>query len=328
MLSRRDFLTASALGLAASGLVPDALAQPAGKVTRILTGFPPGGSTDTIARLLAERIRGSYASSVIVENRAGAGGRLGLEALKNADSDGSAMILTPASMLAIYPHIYKRLPYDAFRDFAPVTAVCKFPFAFSVGPAVPATVKTVPDFVEWAKANPKQASYGSPAAGSMPHFVGVMLARAAGFEFAHVGFRGGAPAIQDLIGGHIPASINVFGEALPYVPAGQLRVLATTGPTRSRFLPEAPTLKESGFHDIEAQEWFGMFVPAKTPPDAVARLNAAIVAVLGTPEIAEAFAKFGYEPAPTTVAEFAGMVKAEYERWRPVVEASGFSAED
>jgi tripartite-type tricarboxylate transporter receptor subunit TctC len=327
MLSRRGFMAASTLGFALD-LAPAAFAQVGGQVTRIVTGFPPGGSSDTVARLLAEKIRGSYAPNVIVENRPGAGGRIGLEAVKNAPADGSTMILTPASMIVIYPHIYKKLAYDPLRDFAPVTTVCTFTFAFSVGPAVPAAVKSVGDFVQWAKANPTKASFGSPAAGSVPHFTGVMLGRAAGIELAHVAFRGGAPAIQDLIGGHIPASINVLGEALPHVPAGQLRVLATTAAKRSRFLPDVPTLAESGFPEIDAGEWFGIFAPAATPPDTVARLNAALVDALRSKEIVDGLAKFGFEPAGTSPAEFAQSIREQHARWAPIVQASGFSAED
>ncbi len=329
MLTRRRFVTASATALAsaAAGLTPRAFAQTLQKTARIVVGFPPGGSSDVVARLIADRMRGGYAPAVIVENRPGAGGRIALDHLKQAESDGSAMVQTPASMIVIYPHIYKKLAYDPLVDFAPVTRVCTFVFAVSVGPAVPDSVKTVADLVQWLKANPKQASYGSPAAGSVPHFTGVLLGRAAGVELTHVAFKGGAPAIQDLIGGQIPMSINVLSEALPQHKAGKLRILATTGPKRSPYLPEAPTLKESGFN-LEATEWFGIFVPARTSPDTVAKLNAAILEALKSKEVTEGFAKFAFEPAGESPVEFAKLVKSEHERWGPIVKSTGFTAED
>lgn len=329
MLTRRRFVTASATALAsaAAGLTPRAFAQALQKTARIVVGFPPGGSSDVVARLIADRMRGGYAPAVIVENRPGAGGRIALDHLKQAESDGSAMVQTPASMIVIYPHIYKKLAYDPLVDFAPVTRVCTFVFAVSVGPAVPDSVKTVADLVQWLKANPKQASYGSPAAGSVPHFTGVLLGRAAGVELTHVAFKGGAPAIQDLIGGQIPMSINVLSEALPQHKAGKLRILATTGPKRSPYLPEAPTLKESGFN-LEATEWFGIFVPARTSPDTVAKLNAAIREALKSKEVTEGFAKFAFEPAGESPVEFATLVKSEHERWGPIVKSTGFTAED
>lgn len=329
MLTRRRFVTASttALASAAVGLRPRAFAQTLQKTARIVVGFPPGGSSDVVARLIADRMRSGYAPAVIVENRPGAGGRIGLEHVKNAETDGSAMVQTPASMIMIYPHIYKKLTYDPLTDFAPVTRVCTFVFAVSVGPAVPDNVKTVAELVQWLKANPKQASYGSPAAGSVPHFTGVLLGRAAGVELTHVAFKGGAPAIQDLIGGQIPMSINVLSEALPQHKAGKLRILATTGPKRSPYLPDAPTLKESGFN-LEGTEWFGVFVPAKTSAETVAKLNAALREALKTKEVTEGFAKFAFEPAGESPAEFAALVKSEYDRWAPIVKSTGFTAED
>ena len=285
MFSRRRFIAASAAASVAA-LAPSVRAQTpvVNKTARIVVGFPPGGSTDVVSRLIADRLRGVYAPTVIVENKPGAGGRIALEAVKNADADGSAMILTPASMLVIYPHIYKKLAYDPFTDFAPVTSVCAFPIGFSVGPMVPESVKTVADFVAWAKANPKSAAFASPAAGSMVHFTGVMFNRAAGLDMTHVPFKGGAPAIQDLIGGQIASSMNVLSEALPQHKAGKLRTLATSGAQRSPFMPDVPTFVESGYKEIVAREWFGILVPAKTPADIITKLNAAILHALKSKE--------------------------------------------
>ncbi len=329
MFSRRRFIAASAAASAAA-LAPSVRAQTpvVNKTARIVVGFPPGGSTDVVSRLIADRLRGVYAPSVIVENRPGAGGRIALEAVKNADTDGSAMILTPASMLVIYPHIFKKLAYDPFTDFAPVTSVCAFPIGFSVGPMVPESVKTVADFVAWAKANPKSAAFASPAAGSMVHFTGVMLNRAAGLDMTHVPFKGGAPAIQDLIGGQIASSMNVLSEALPQHKAGKLRTLATSGAQRSPFMPDVPTFVESGYKEIVAREWFGILVPAKTPADIITKLNAAILHALKSKEVTEGFAKLAFDPVGESPADFARIIKADYERWAPIVKASGFTADE
>ena len=209
--------------------------------------------------------RSSYAATLVVENKPGAGGRIGLEYLRGTDADGSSMILTPASMIVIYPWVYKKLSYDPFRECVPVARVCKFSYAITVGPAVPAGVKTIPDFVQWYKANPKQASYAIAAAGSGTHVAGVMLARASGVEMTSVAYKGGAPTIQEVIGGQIASSVSVLGEAMPFAAAGKLRILGTTRPTRSRFVPDVPAVKET-YPDYVADEWFGMFMPASPEP--------------------------------------------------------------
>jgi tripartite-type tricarboxylate transporter receptor subunit TctC len=231
-------------------------------------------------------------------------------------------------MLAIYPHVYKKLSYDPFKDFAPVSTCALVEFAFSVGPAVPESVKTLADFAKWAKANPKQGAYASPAAGSTTHFLGVMLARAAGIELTHVPYKGEAPGIQDLIGGQIASSINVIGSILPHAKAGKARVLATSGAKRSRFLPEVPTFVEAGYKEVEAQEWFGFLVPAKTPPEVVEKFAAAVAEVAKAPDVSECLAQLAYEPSAIRTKEFAALIKAEYERWGPIVKASGFSLEE
>ena len=329
MTSRRRFLAVSAAGsaCAVAGLAPRALAQLVGKATRMVVGFPPGGSADVVARLIVDQTKG-YATTIIVDNKPGAGGRIALENVKNAEPDGAAMILTPASMLVIYPHVYRKLAYDPFRDFAPVTTVCSSAFLLSVGPAVPATVKTLADFLQWCKANPKEASYGSSGAGSMPHFTGVMLARAAGVPLMHVAYKGAAPAMQDLLGGQIAANISVLSNALPHAQSGKLRALATSGPKRSAFLPNVPTLKESGFTELEAVEWFGVLVPAKTPSETISKLNAAIRDALKTKLVQEGLARLAFEPGGESPAEFARIVKADYDKWGPIVKASGFTAEE
>jgi len=327
MNHRRQILAAATL--AAAAFAPLVHAQTAiDKTARIVVGFPPGGAADAVARLLADQLRGSYAPTVIVDNRAGAGGRIGAQAVKAGDTDGSQFLLTPASILTIYPHVYKKLGYDSLADFKPVSSVAVVTFAFSVSTAVPASVKTVADYVAWAKAHAKEANYGSAAAGATPHFVGTMLGRAAGVPLNHIPFKGGAPLVSDLLGGQIQAGVNVLPEVLPHAEGGKLRILAVSGARRSRFLPSVPTFAESGFKDVAADEYFGVFVPAKTPPAVVARLNAAIQKALKAKPLVDGLEKLSFEVEGQSPAEFGQIVKAEFERWGPVVKASGFSSED
>jgi tripartite-type tricarboxylate transporter receptor subunit TctC len=231
-------------------------------------------------------------------------------------------------MLVIFPHIYKQLSYNPLQDFVPVTTICSFPFQLTIGPMVPAHVKTLGDFIDWCRANPKLATYGTPGAGSLPHFIGVMLARAAGFEFVHLAYKGGAPAMQDLLGGHIAASIGPNSATLPLIESGNIRALATTGPQRSSRLPDVPTMKEAGYPAIEAVEWFGVFVPANTPSEVVHALYTAIRQALKTDAVKAGFAKLSLEIAVTAPSEFAQLVKSDTEHWGNVVKASGFKPID
>jgi len=237
------------------------------------------------------------------------------------------MILAPASNLTVFPHVYKTLGYDAFRDFAPVTTACSFPFLITVGPLVPADVRTLADFVKWCAANPKQATYGTAAAGSMLHFTGVTLAKAGRFEFVHLPY-GGPGGIQDLIGGRIAATIYPVGTALPHVQSGAVRALATTGAQRSPLLADVPTVREAGYPALETNEWFGVFVPANTPAETVTRLNGAIRAVVNTDAFKTALAKLAVDPVAETPKEFAQLVKSDFDRWEPIVRVSGFTPED
>ena len=328
MLNRRHLITAGALA-AASAFAPLAQAQTTlAKPARILVGFPAGGAADAVARLLAQQLTGTYAPTVIVDNKPGAGGRIAAQTFKTADADGTQMLVTPASILTIYPHAYKKLGYDSLADFTPVGSAAKVSFAFSVSSAVPASVKTMADYVTWAKANPKEANFGSPAAGATPHFVGVMLGRAAGLELNHIPYKGGAPLVSDLLGGQVQAGVNVLPEVLPHQQAGKLRILAVSGAKRSPYLPDVPTVAESGFKDVAADEYFAVFVPSKTPVDVVAKLNAAVNQALKAKPLIAAMEKLSFDVEGQSQAEFAQIVKSELAKWGPVVKASGFSSED
>ena len=327
MLNRRNFVSGSAASLALT-LSPQVLGQPAGKTVRIVVPYPAGGGTDVTARLLADKLRARYAPVIIVDNRVGGGGRVGVDSVKNADADGSLMLFTPDFPLTVYPHIYKRMSYE-LRDFAPVASCGVASMAIAAGPGLPASVKTIADFVPWCKANPKLAAYASPSAGSTAHFAGVMFSRAAGLDLLHVPYKGGALAVQDLIGSQVPVGFIPLGEILPHLGAGKIRLLATTGPTRSRFTPDVQTLVESGYKNVVVQSWVGMFVPAATPANIITRLNAELVQALKAPDVQNTLARFGFEYAVATPsAAFASLVKADLDRWGTVVKASGFTADD
>lgn len=323
---RRHLLGGAALAAMGAGMRP-ACAQATGTAT-IISGFPAGGMGDAVSRPMAERLRGRYAASVIVDAKVGAGGRIAAEYVKRAAPDGLTILQIPGSIMVLYPHIYKKLSYDPLADFIPVTTTAAYAVSFTAGPGLPAEVRNVSDYIKWARLNPKLANYGVPAAGSSLHFAGMMLQKAAGFEFASVPYKGGAPLLQDLLGGQIPVSFNVLGEVLPHVKSGKLRSLAVVGAQRSVFLPEVPTLGEQGFRDINVQEWLGWFVPAKTPMETVRRLNAIVREGLSAPEFIDGLATRGLQPWHQSPEEFAALFKADYERWGGIAKASGFTAEE
>ena len=325
MLNRRRFLGTSAAALT---LAKSAAAQTIRKPVRIIVGFPAGGGTDVVARMIAERLRGHYAGAVIVENRPGAAARIAVDYVKNAEPDGATLLFTPDFPLTVYPHSYRKLDYDPVRDFVACAACVKSMLTINAGPGLPAEVKTVAQFIDWCRGHPDKAQYGTTSPGATPHFVGVMLARAAGVELTPVHYKGGAPALQDLLGGHIPVSVNPISETLAFGNSGAIRILAVTGAKRSRFLPDVSTMVEQGYQDVVVESWSGLFAPAKTPPETVAALSGAVREALASPDLVESLAKIGTEAGYSPPDAFARMVKADLERWGPVVQESGFVAED
>lgn len=299
-------------------------AAQAGDTVRIIFPFPAGGSGDALARLIAEHLRVALNQAVIVENRPGAQGRIGVQAVKAAPPDGKMLLLVPVAPMSVYTHVYKALAYDPVADFSPVSQVATFEFALGVGPQVPA--KSLSELVAWVKANPAQGSYGTPAAGTLPHFFAVTFARAAGVDLRHVGYRGSTPAITDLIGGQISIVVTTTSDLLEQHKAGRIRVLATSDKKRSPFLPDLPTFKEAGY-DIEGTGWYGVYLPANAPADLVARYNKAVVEAVQTPAVKEKLLALGLLPTGTSAAELARVQKADSELWAPSVKASGFTPE-
>lgn len=324
-MQRRTF-TAALAGTLLAGLNGRAGAQ--ANLPRILVGFPAGGSVDTSARRVAEAWRGRMAESVLVEQKVGAGGRLAIVALKDAPADGQTLLLSPSSMFTIYPHVYRKLQYRADADAVPVAPIADATAGFGVGPMVPAAVKTLAQFVDWAKANPAGAAYASPAAGAMPHFLGNQFERAAGITLTHVPYRGAAPGMQDLMGGQIASGCFILGDFLPHLASGRVRLLGVTDTKRSRFAPEVPTFEEQGFKGIVGVESYGLFLPARTPAALVERVSDLARLALRESAVTEGLAKLGFEPAWMAPADYARRLAREREQWGPIVKASGFSSDD
>lgn len=320
MMDRRHVLAA----LAAAPFAARAQGQP----PRILVGFPAGGSVDTTARRFAEFARGKLAETVLVEQKVGAGGRIAIGGLKDAAPDGQTLLISPSSMFTIYPHAYRKLAYNPVSDVIPVAPLALSTCGFGVGPMVPATVKTLQQFADWAKANPDKAAYASPAAGAMPHFLGNQFEHAAGLKLTHAAYRGAAPGMQDLMGGQIASGCFSIGDFLPHLASGRVRLLGVTDKSRSRFAPDAPTFEEQGFKGIVGVESYGLFVPAKTPQAMVDKLADVARAAVREPAVVEALAKLGFEPLSLSPADYARRLTAERDYWGPVVKASGFSSDD
>ncbi len=327
MTTRREFTRsiASTAALASLGLPLAARAQGSPELAKILVGFPAGGTTDALARRIADKLRGGYANNVVVENKPGAGGQIAVTTLRDSPADGSVMLLTPSSMLSIYPFTYPRLPYK-LDDVAPVSVGCFFSHGFGVGPAVPDSVKTIKDFLAWAKANPDKANYGSPAAGSMPHMVAALLNKITNSDLKHVPYRGSAPGIQDLLGGQISAMSSPVGDYLPYLKSGRLRLLAISGTQRSPFAPDVPTYREQGY-PITVLEWYGLFLPAKATPQTLRRAAAYLQPALAQPDLVSSMAQLGMEVKSSTPEALSELLKADAEEWRRLIKQIGFTTE-
>lgn len=328
MISRRQF-TQTAAAATVLGALPASLAHAQGLMEnlRIIVGFPPGGTTDAFARRMAEKLRGVYATNVVVDNKPGAGGQIGVTTLIAAPADGSHMLFTPGSMITIYPHTYPKLQYKP-SDVLPISTGLYTAFGLGVGPAVPASVTDLKGLIAWLKVNPTMGNYGTPGAGSMPHMVGALLDKAAGLGMKQIAYRGSGPAIIELLGGQLPMFTSPIGDYLQHLPSGKLRLLAVTGKQRSRYAPTVPTYVEQGFPELDMEEWFGFFMPARTPPAIAARMNDALKQLIPAKDVADFAAPLGLQPtASASVEDFAKTVKADSELWGGYVKRVGFTAE-
>ena len=326
MTTRRQFTQALAAGATLSALGLPARAQGSLDMARIYCGFPAGGTSDAMSRRLADKLRGNYANTVVVENKPGAGGQIAISTVKDAPADGAHLLLTPSSMLSIYPFVYKTLPYKPLEDVQPVSLACWFNHAFGVVPAVPESVKTVKDFLAWAKANPEKANYGSPGAGSMPHLIGALMGKLTGQELKHIPYRGSAPGIQDLLGGQISAMSSPVGDYLPHLKSGKLRILAISGINRSPFVPDVPTFRQQGL-PITVREWYGVFLPGKAKPEVVRRATAYMQPALAQQDLVASMAQVGLEVQSSSAQVLGDQLRADAEEWRRLIKQIGFTPE-
>lgn len=323
-LPRRTALTLAAATLA---LPRFARTQPLPRTARIMIGFPPGGQTDAVARLLAEALRGRYAPAVVVENRPGASGRLAIEALRAAEPDGATILLTPSDQIAIFPHLYgDRLRYAPLTDFATVATLCLFHMGFATGPATSA--KTMAEFIAWARGQPS-VPFGVPGPGTLPHFLGLQLAKATGLNLTAVAYRGDGPAVQDAIGGQIPFTINSLAGLVPLAGgASALRLLAVATEQRIPALPDVPTIGEAGFPRLAVGGWQAVMLPARTPAPVIAALDAALAEAMALPAVREGIARVGLVPLHENAATATARLVRETAAWGPIVAETGWKPED
>lgn len=314
-----------ALAIAVGGVAPAAAQTYPNKPIKIIVGYAPGGTTDIIARLIATRLSTSLGQPVIVENRAGAGGNLGADAVAKSAPDGYTLQLGTAGNMTINPSIYTNMPFDAVKDFQAISMIASLPNLMVVNPAVPA--KSVQEFVAWAKARPGKVFYASSGTGNSPHLTAELFNLATGLFMVHVPYRGSGPALVDLIGGQgVQVMFDNMPSAIGFARSGSLRAIAVSGPTRSPAAPDLPTVRESGYPDFEVMAWFGLFAPARTPRPVIDRLHKEVVAALSTPELQKQLTDLGAQPVGNTPDEFSKVVEADLKRWATVVKAAHIQA--
>ena len=331
--NRRLARWAAALG-ACAAMAGAAQAQD-GKPISFVVGYPAGGTTDVLARVVASALGTRLGAPVIVVNKPGASSRIAVAEVKRAAPDGNTLLFTNASPLVIFPHIYAELAYDPQKDFVPVAVAARTDLVFSVGPSVPDSVKTLKDYVAWAKGAPDRTSYAS-VQGTSPHFAGQQLSSVAGLNLRIIPYKGGAQGITDLLGGHVPAAVNALGEARPYAKdgaregskEGSLRMLALLSAHRSSLVPKVPTAGEMGYPGLDFSGWIGVLAPAGTPQATVDKLNAAIVEVLKAPAVAAQIRDLGLEPEAVSPAEFKALVASDLQNYKKAVALTGFKATD
>lgn len=310
-------------GVVAGLFIGQAAAQPQGypnKPIRFMVGFPAGSGTDTAARLVMAKLSERLGQPVIVDNRAGAGGAIGADAIANSAPDGYTIGFGTAGALAIVPHL-RKVPYNPMTDIAPITMLANNPLVLVAHPSFPA--QTVSELIALAKAKPSTIVYGSTGTGSTMHLAGAMLNLTAGIKLVHAPYKGNAPAVNDLLGGQIPLAIIDVSTAYGFVKQGRLKALGTTGAKRALAAPEIPTFGESGLQGYSVLSWYGVIAPAGTPPAIIKVLNSHLVAILEIADVRERLLASGPEPASTTPEEFGNIIKSEFTRWARVIKESG-----
>lgn len=324
VFNTRAWRNAVRVGLAAllltAGLPVSAQTFPA-KPSRLVVPFPPGGPLDVIGRLIAQRLGDRWGQNVVVENKPGAGGNIGADFVAKAPPDGYTVVMGALSTHAVNPSLYSKMPYDAQRDFAPITRVAITPNVLVVNPSLP--VNSVKELIAYAKAHPGQLSFGSGSTGSAGHLAGELFKVDAGIDMVHVPYKGAAPAMQALLAGDTQLMFDNLANAMAQVKAGTLRALAVTTAERSKLAPELPTMAEAGVAGFDISTWFGLFAPAGTPTEIIGKWNADVVRILDSPEMRERLIAQGAEAAPDSPADFARFVASELAKYARIVKASG-----
>ena len=311
-----------ATGFAASPSGPQGYPS---KPIRFVVPFAPGGSTDTLARTLGIKLSDALGQQVVVDNRAGANGNIGMEIVAQAPPDGHTIVLGYIANLAIGPSLYAKLPFDPVRDYAPITLLATSPNALVAHPSLPA--HDLKELIALAKAKPGQLNFASSGVASVGHLTGELLNNLAGIRMVHVAYKGSGQAVTDLLGGHVQLMFSGFSSVLTHVKGGKLRPLAQTGAKRSPALADVPTIAEQGFPGFEATAWYGVLAPARTPKPVVTRLNAELVKALHTPDVRDRLGSLGFEIAATSPEQFGSYIRSEIRKWEKVVKASGAKAE-
>ncbi|GAA4331057.1 tripartite tricarboxylate transporter substrate binding protein [Pigmentiphaga soli] len=305
-------------GYAAAADYPD-------KPIRMVCPFPPGGTTDFVARMIAQKLSEAWGQEVVVDNRPGAGGIIGTEMVAKAAPDGYTVLLGSITTHAINPALYAHMNYDPIKDFQPVTLAVSSPQVLVVHPAVPA--RSLAEFIALAKAQPGKLNYASSGIGTSPNVTFEMFKSMAGINVIHVPYKGTGPANTDLVGGHVQAMISGIAALMPYIKSGQMRPLAVTTKARAPALPALPTFDEAGVPDFDVSSWFGVFLPAHTPPTVVSKMNREIRRIVADPEVRRLFIEQGADPSSNTPEEFTAFVKSEKQRWGKVIKDARIQGE-
>jgi tripartite-type tricarboxylate transporter receptor subunit TctC len=291
------------------------------KPIRIVVPFPPGGTTDVLARAAAQKLSDTLGQPAVVDNRPGAGGNIGAELVAKSPPDGYTLLMGTVGTHAINPALYPKMPYDHIRDFAPVILVAGVPNVLVINPSLP--VNSVQELVAYARANPGKLNFASSGSGTSIHLSGELFKTAAGLSMTHVPYKGSAPALMDLIGGQVQLMFDNLPSALPQIKAGKLKALAVTSRERAPALPNVPTIAESGFPGFEASSWFGLLAPAGTPQPVIATINGEVAKWLASPDAKEKLLAQGANAAGGTPEDFAKHIAAETAKWQKVVKESG-----
>jgi tripartite-type tricarboxylate transporter receptor subunit TctC len=322
-MDRRHFLAGS-FGWSLVAGAGDALAQ-AGPLTKIIFPFAAGGSGDTLCRLIAQHISQPLDRTIIVEDRNGGDGLIGIKSVRGAKADGATILVTTGPTMFLLPMVETNPSFDRDRDFMPVSLLTRFEFCVAIGPAVDA--KDFAGLVVWLKAHPDKATFGVPSNGTIPHFAGSRLEEILKIPLTRVAYRGTTPIINDLLGGHLPFAVITAADAIPQHRGGGIRIVAVSSETRSPFLPDVPTLKESGI-DLVASAWYGMWLPAGSPAEFARQLSGAVAAALAKPEVKEKLLAIGLIPVGSTPEGLTQELAANIAFWQPIVKATGYKIEN